>query len=106
MASDPLTNEDRLDEILLHLRRIDRRDRLRTWGGFFRSLFSLIPTLLLLFGLWYFYENGATIMQWITQETAKQAAAVAIGASKGTTISLRASPDVIQELKKMLHIQQ
>ena len=102
---EPLTNEERLEEILLHLRRLDSRDRLRMWGGFIHGILALIPTIILLVTVWYFYENGPAILQWVTQETAREAAAVATGTKKGMAVSLPASPDIIEQLKKALNMQ-
>lgn len=66
--------EQRLDAILFHLQRMDRRDRLRTWGGFLRSLIALVPLLLFLWSSWYFYEHANEIISKIAEESAKQAA--------------------------------
>ncbi len=101
---EALTNEERLDRILLHLERLDRRDKIRTWGGLVHGILSLIPTVLLLLGLWYFYNNSAAIMQSITQQAAQQAAAVASGIQKGAAVSLPITPDVIKQLKQALHL--
>ncbi len=98
-----LTNEERLNRILLHLERLDRRDRLRTWGGLVHAILSLIPTVLLLLGLWYFYQNGPAIIQSITQEAANEAAAAASGVAQ-KTITLPASPDLVKQLKDLLHL--
>jgi hypothetical protein len=73
----PLSDQDlsaKLDQMILHLERMDSRDRLRTWGGFFRGLISLIPIILLVWSAWYFYQHGAELMQQIAEESAKQAA--------------------------------
>ncbi|OGJ56086.1 hypothetical protein A2706_02055 [Candidatus Peribacteria bacterium RIFCSPHIGHO2_01_FULL_51_35] len=68
------STEDKLDEIVEHLRRLDRRDRLRTVGGFFRSIIGFIPMIVFLLGIWYVYNNTDDILRSITQEAAKQAA--------------------------------
>ena len=72
-----LTVEDKLDIIIEHLHRLDARDRLRTWGGFFRGLIGLIPIAVLLLSIWYMYEHGDELLQKITQQAAKEAAAMA-----------------------------
>lgn len=73
------TTNDRLDVIISHLERMDRRDRLRTVGGFLRSLLTLIPLVLFLGSAWYVYTHSTEIIARITAEAAKQAAGVAGG---------------------------
>ena len=70
----PKTTEQKLDVIVEHLENMDRRDRLRTWGAFFRSLISMIPIVLLLWSVWYTYQHGAELLEMISKEAAKQAA--------------------------------
>jgi len=72
----PESIEQKLDRILLHLKHLDRRDRLRTIGGFFRGLIGLIPIAVLIFSIWYVYEYGDQLLEKIAQQAAKQAAAV------------------------------
>tara|TARA_Y100000310_G_scaffold343528_1_gene451652 strand:- start:2867 stop:3178 length:312 start_codon:yes stop_codon:yes gene_type:complete len=71
-----LTTEDKLDIIVEFLRRMDKRDRLRTWGGFFKGMISLIPIIVMLGSIWYVYEHGEELLQKITQQAAKEAAAM------------------------------
>ncbi len=73
---EPTTGEEKLEEILLHLRRMDARDRVRTWGGFFRGIITLIPTLVFLWGTWYFVQHGDELMSKVAKIAAEQAAAV------------------------------
>lgn len=68
------TTADKLDQILYHLDRMDRRDRLRTIGGFFRGILTLIPMLIFLFSMWYFYKYSDQILQKIAEQAAMQAA--------------------------------
>ncbi|MFA5800413.1 MAG: hypothetical protein WC840_05665 [Candidatus Peribacteraceae bacterium] len=68
------TVEAKLDEIVLHLRRLDRRDRMRTIGGFIRGFLALIPLLLLLWSVWYFIQHGDEIMKKIADQAASSAA--------------------------------
>ncbi len=69
-------NDDKLDTIIWHLERMDRRDRLRTWGSFFKGLLSLIPVAAFVWGLWYFSQHGDEIMAKIAKQAAEQAAEV------------------------------
>jgi cadmium resistance protein CadD (predicted permease) len=75
-TDDKLTTDDKLDIIVEFLRRMDKRDRLRIWGGFFRGLLGLIPLAVMLFSVWYVYEHGDELLQKITQQAAKEAAAM------------------------------
>ena len=77
--------EDKLDIIIEHLRRMDKRDRLRTWGGFFKGMISLIPIIVLLGSIWYMVEHGDELLQKIAQQAAKEASAIA-GDSTGEFI--------------------
>ena len=66
-------SKDQLEEILEHLRHIDRRDRLRMWGSFFRGVIGIIPTIAFIYGLWYFYHHGDEVLSKVTQQAAEQA---------------------------------
>jgi ATP-dependent Zn protease len=66
--------EEKLDEILEHLRKLDNRDRWRTIGGFFKFLISVIPVILLLWSAWYFVQHGDEIMKQIANTAASSAA--------------------------------
>lgn len=68
--------DDKLDIIIKHLERIDRRDRLRMWGSTIKGIFGLIPTVAFIWGLWYFYHNGDQIIASIAEQAARQAAEV------------------------------
>lgn len=72
----PSTIEDKLNEILLHLRHLDSRDRLRTIGGFFRGLLGLIPIIVLLGSIWYVYKYGDQLLEKIAEQAAIQAEVV------------------------------
>jgi hypothetical protein len=75
MSTPPTNTDERLDAILDHLARMDRRDRLRTIGGFFRGLLGLIPIIILLGSVWYAYQYGDELLAKITKQAAEQAAA-------------------------------
>lgn len=66
--------EAQLSEILEHLRRMDARDKLRTWGGFIRGIIAIVPLILLLWSAWYFVEHGAEMMKMIADTAASSAA--------------------------------
>lgn len=81
--TQPQTLETRLDEIILHLKRMDARDKLRTWGSLFRVLFAIIPLLVFLGSLWYIALNGEKLMKEIAGVAASAAADYTQNQSKG-----------------------
>jgi hypothetical protein len=66
--------EEKLDLIVLYLHRMDRRDRIRTVGGFVRGMLGLIPLILLVWSYWYFLQHGEEFMKKITSEAVRQSA--------------------------------
>ncbi len=66
--------EEKLDAVLAHLARMDKRDRLRTWGGLLRGIIAVIPLFLFLWSSVYLYQHGKEIISLIASESAKQAA--------------------------------
>jgi hypothetical protein len=76
-AKNPVTVttvEEKLDEIILHLQRLDRRDRLRTIGAFLRSLLSIVWILLIVWSGWYFVAHWSDIMKQVANQAASSAA--------------------------------
>tara|TARA_Y100000310_G_C20498096_1_gene722554 strand:+ start:338 stop:646 length:309 start_codon:yes stop_codon:yes gene_type:complete len=69
-----LNTDDKLDIIIENLRRMDKRDRLRTIGGFFKGIISMIPIIIMLVSIWYVYAHGDKLLQKITQQAAQEAA--------------------------------
>ncbi|MBP7114600.1 MAG: hypothetical protein KBA40_04040 [Candidatus Peribacteraceae bacterium] len=74
VTTTPPTVEEQLGEILEHLRRMDARDRLRTWGGFVRGIIAIVPLILLLWSGWYFVKHGEELMKMIADTAASSAA--------------------------------
>ena len=75
--------EEKLDLIIEHLYNLDRRDRLRTYGGFLRAMLSLIPLIIFLWSTWYIIEHGEELMKRITMEAASSAAEYTKGSGQG-----------------------
>jgi len=73
----PQTTEEKLDQIVAILDRMNRRDRLRTIGGFIRGVFNLIPVVIVVFFTWYTIKYGDQLLQKITSMAAEQAGKVA-----------------------------
>lgn len=72
-----LTGDEKLEQILYHLERLDRRDQWRTYGALIHTIMSFIPMLLLLGSLWYLYHNADRLLQQVASQAARQAAAAA-----------------------------
>jgi len=72
----PKSTNDKLDEIIEHLRLMDKRDRLRTIGGFIKGIIGLIPIIVLIGSIWWAYKYGDQLLEKIAQQAAKQAAIV------------------------------
>jgi len=68
---DPI--QERLDDIVLYLEKMDRRDHLRMIGGFFKSIIALIPIAIVVWSSWYFYAHSDEILSKITSMATKQA---------------------------------
>lgn len=66
--------QDKLDTIIHYLEQMNRRDRLRTYGGLVRSILGFIPLVLLLGSLWYVYAHTEEFLRTISQEAARAAA--------------------------------
>lgn len=68
------STDEKLELIVHYLHRMDRRDRLRTVGGFARGILGLIPLALLIWSFWYFTQHGDEFMENITREAVRQSA--------------------------------
>lgn len=68
------TVEEKLDVIILHLNHMDRRDRMRMWGGFIHSLFAIIPLLFFVWSTWYLYNYADELIGAMMQRSAQNAA--------------------------------
>ena len=89
--SSPESIEKKIDIMIAYLHRMDKRDRIRTWGGFVRSIISLIPIILLLWSTWYFIEHSDEMMKKMTRYAAESAA----------SMTKDNSAEVMQQIKLM-----
>jgi len=55
--------EEKLDVIITYLHRIDRRDKIRMSWTTIHSLLTIIPLILTILSLWYFYMHSADLLK-------------------------------------------
>lgn len=72
---EPKTLEEKMDVMIMHLERMDRRDKMRMWGSFFHSLMTIIPMIFFVWSTWYLYAHFDDIMGTMLEQSAKSAAA-------------------------------
>ena len=82
-STAPSAADEKLDQVLYYLQRMDRRDKWRTIGGFFRTLISFIPVVVLLWSVWYVVEHGSELMTMIIKQTASATAEATKGSGQG-----------------------
>jgi hypothetical protein len=68
--------EQKLDQIIGILERMNTRDKIRTWGGFVRSLLHLIPLIIVIWSAWFAYAHWDELLKEISKAAAEQSAAV------------------------------
>jgi uncharacterized membrane protein (GlpM family) len=68
-----MPKDDKLDVIIGHLARIDRRDKIRMRAGFIKGVIAIIPGIAFLYGMYYFYLHGDEVMAKIAKVAAEQA---------------------------------
>lgn len=72
--TNPTTTEEKLDVMIWHLERMDRRDRMRMWGGFLHSLLTIVPIVFFAWSTWYLYAHFDEIMGNMMRQSAENAA--------------------------------
>ncbi len=72
--------EEKLDEVVRHLRRLDNRDRVRTAASILRSL---VWCALAVGSVWYFAVHGTELMRMAAEQAAKAAAQYTSEQSQG-----------------------
>lgn len=70
--SSPETIEQKLDRIAESLRRLDRRDKIRTMWMSIRSMINMIPLLIVLGGAVYLYWERENLLQEFTKSFTQQ----------------------------------
>lgn len=76
-APIPKPPQDKIDQIITILEKMNRRDRLRTIGGFVRTIVGFVPIIIVVFFTWYSIKYGDQLLQKITSMAAEQAGRVA-----------------------------
>lgn len=71
----PKTVEEKMDVIIAHLERIDRRDRMRMWGGVFHSILTIVPIVFFAWSTWYLYAHFDEVMGAMMRQAGASAAA-------------------------------
>lgn len=74
MSTEPANKEilDRLGEISVHLRNLDRRDRRRAIWSWAKGAVGLAIFMSAIFGSWYFVGHLSEIMKLMAQESTRQ----------------------------------
>lgn len=75
------STEELLEMMLVHMQRMDKRDKWRAIGGFIRSIINLIPIALLVLTTWYAYAHQDELLKKITENMSQSMAKVIPGAS-------------------------
>lgn len=68
----PRTVEEQLDEIILYLHRMERRDHARMLGAYVKSMFWLISVLFLVWSTWYFAVYGPQLINDLSKQMIQQ----------------------------------
>jgi len=91
------STEELLELMLIHMQNMDRRDKLRTIGGFFKGLLAIIPIAILLLSTWYFYTHKDTLMQDMTKQIMTQMTSIMPQPSVNTMDS-----EMVQRIQDMM----
>ena len=83
IAKPTTTTDEKLDEIILHLKRMDKRDRMRMWGSTLHTIITLIPLVLLVVSSWYFLTHWQDVMKQVTSMAPSSAAEYTKNQSQG-----------------------
>ncbi|MDD5469554.1 MAG: hypothetical protein PHO92_02020 [Candidatus Peribacteraceae bacterium] len=95
----PKTTDEKLDVIIDYLRKLNHRDRLRMWGGLFRGLLGLIPTILFLLSIWYVYAYGDQLLEKMAEAAARQASNV-VRVNPGSLVDGLDLDSLLNQLKR------
>jgi hypothetical protein len=68
----PETVEDKLDQVILYLHRMERRDRARMIGSYIHGMIWLASIGLLFWSTWYFIAYGPQLMEEMTNKMIQQ----------------------------------
>lgn len=75
----PQSMEDKMDIIIAHLQKMDRRDRTRMIASYFRTMIWLGSVLFFVWSTWYLIAKGPELMTEMTKMMMQQS--IGIGGS-------------------------
>lgn len=78
----PQSVEDKMDIIIRHLEKMDRRDRTRMIASYFRTMIWLGSVLFFVWSTWYLIAKGPELMTEMTKMMMEQS--MGIGGSSST----------------------
>lgn len=98
--TEGLTNDEKLDMMVYYLRRMDHRDKLRTWGGFVQSLVRIGGMVFFVYITWWSIVNADVLIDKVASAAAKQAANIA---GQSTSQVVNSMPDdLTEQIQQML----
>lgn len=80
----PQTIEEKLDEIILYLHRMERRDHARMIGAYIKSMVWLISVLFLVWSTWYFAVYGPQLIEDLSTQMIQQSMGMQTGTAKAS----------------------
>ena len=72
----PPSTDQKLDRIVDILELMNKRDKMRTWGGFVRNILHFIPLIILIWSVWFTYAHWDEMLLEISRSAAEQSAAM------------------------------
>lgn len=100
----PQTIEEKLDEIILYLHRMERRDHARMIGAYIKSMVWLISVLFLVWSTWYFAVYGPKMIEDLSRQMIEQSIGIQTGST--TTSDESSSAGYLQKLQDYMKGQQ
>ena len=104
---EELDTPEKIDLIVKYLDKMNKRDRLRTVGAFFRSIIMMIPIALMLGFGWYLHNNFDDFLDRVTAKATSAAMGMTTGnvGRPGTEQSsgmMNLPPELLEQLQNIL----
>src|SRR3989338_4191123 len=77
--------DQKLDRIIDILELMNKRDKMRTWGGLVRTIIHFIPLIILIWSVWFTYAHWDEMLREISRSAAEQSAAMMQKTGSGWT---------------------